>query len=227
MEIPHKKMRIIPHFWGMMLSRKITGVGWGHLDPLSNPVIWSWWKHKPLQTSSASSENERVIWEDKHVSLITTLKDIHLKKKNTVVPCENLEGTMRTVGPQHLVFWGDSGRALSDASHTWCTAKSLQQMSSEWHGQSQRGTQAFYLSLTPFNPVEDDFGHRQQICWTWAQQGSKTFSTSQSQAGNVIGFIFRSLYEGVSVVKGTWWWCENAKRPIWGSETLISLYLLK
>lgn len=134
---------------------------------------------------------------------------------------------MRTVGPGHLVFWGDSGRALSDASHTWRTAKSLQQMSSEWHGQSQRGTQAFYLSLTPFNPVEDDFGHRQQICWTWAQQGSKTFSTSQSQAGNVIGFIFRSLYEGVSVVEGTWWWCETAKRPIWGSETLISLYLLK
>ena len=138
-------------------------------------------------------------WED-HLRGQTCLSYYHVKrhsfKKKKKVPCENLEGTMRTVVPGHLVCWGDSGRALSDASHTWCTAKSLQRMSSEWHGQSRRGTQAFYLSLTPFNPAEGDFGHRQQMCWTWAQQGSKTFSTSQSQAGNAIGFTFCSLYEG-------------------------------
>ena len=172
--------------------------GWGLLDPLSSPVIWSWESHRTLWTSSAYLQIERIAWEERLVPLVTTLRDIH--KKN-LVPCENMEGTISTVVPGLLVCWENSGRALPGTSHTGRTAKSLQRMSSEWHGQSQRGTRAFYLNLTPLNPVEDDSDHTQQRYWLWAHQGSETLH-KPGPGREWDGFYFLQSVWGLCVDQG-------------------------
>lgn len=135
------------------------------------------------------------------------------------------------VWPGLLTCWGNSGRALSDASHTGHTANSLLKVSVmvQWTNsvvvkvKEARGL--FYLHLTSLNPLEYGFGHIKQMYWLRAYPCSEALSQQGvKQERRWILFYavcIRDLHSpGHDVLQ------ENAKMRICSSAKLTTLHLV-